>query len=83
MMVRVCVLQGVGVLFIPKIGLTLFIVLYTFGNICALCRSAPTATGSSCTFYKIFFPIGIALDTMNNLYTFMLSTCCVVKTIPT
>lgn len=55
MMVRVCVLQGVGVLFIPKIGLTLFIVLYTFGNICALSRSAPTASGSTYTFYKIFF----------------------------
>lgn len=30
--------QGVCVLFLPKIGLTLFIVFYTFGNICALCR---------------------------------------------
>uniref|UniRef100_A0A3P9D037 Vesicle transport protein n=1 Tax=Maylandia zebra TaxID=106582 RepID=A0A3P9D037_9CICH len=31
------VLQGVCVLFLPKIGITLFIVFYTFGNICALC----------------------------------------------
>lgn len=83
MMVCVCVLQGVGVLFIPKIGLTLFIVLYTFGNICALCRSAPTATASSYTFYKIFFRIGMALDAINNLYTFMLRTCCIIKTTPT
>uniref|UniRef100_A0A3P8TMU1 Vesicle transport protein n=1 Tax=Amphiprion percula TaxID=161767 RepID=A0A3P8TMU1_AMPPE len=34
-----CVLQGVCVLFIPRIGLTLFIVFYTFGNICALCST--------------------------------------------
>ncbi|RVE74063.1 hypothetical protein OJAV_G00037770 [Oryzias javanicus] len=27
---------GVCVLFLPKIGITLFIVFYTFGNICAL-----------------------------------------------
>lgn len=39
-LVCVCVLQGVGVLFLPRIGLTLFIVFYTFGNICALSRSA-------------------------------------------
>lgn len=40
----VCVLQGVCVLFLPRIGLTLFIVFYTFGNICALCRSVSTTT---------------------------------------
>lgn len=40
------VLQGVCVLFLPRIGLTLFIVFYTFGNICALCRSVSTATGT-------------------------------------
>ncbi|XP_063746787.1 vesicle transport protein SFT2B-like isoform X2 [Eleginops maclovinus] len=31
-----CQMQGVCVLFIPKIGITLFIVFYTFGNICTL-----------------------------------------------
>lgn len=30
--------QGVCLLFLPRIGLTLFIVFYTFGNICALGR---------------------------------------------
>lgn len=43
--VLVSVLQGVCMLFLPRIGLTLFIVFYTFGNICALCRSvSPTMT---------------------------------------
>ncbi|XP_029987356.1 SFT2 domain containing 2a [Sphaeramia orbicularis] len=32
----VCTILGVCVLFLPKIGLILFIVFYTFGNICAL-----------------------------------------------
>ena len=32
------ILQGVCVLFIPKIGITLFIVFYSFGNVCSLCR---------------------------------------------
>ena len=32
------ILQGVGCLFIPKIGLLLFIVFYTFGNVCSLLR---------------------------------------------
>lgn len=36
------VLQGVCMLFLPRIGLILFIVFYTFGNICALCRSVST-----------------------------------------
>ncbi|XP_027146036.1 vesicle transport protein SFT2B-like [Larimichthys crocea] len=36
---HVCVFQGVCMLFIPKIGLTLFIVFYTFGNICTLCST--------------------------------------------
>ncbi|XP_028857153.1 SFT2 domain containing 2a isoform X4 [Denticeps clupeoides] len=31
-----CSVLGVGCLFIPKIGITLFIVFYTFGNICSL-----------------------------------------------
>ncbi|KAA8589703.1 hypothetical protein FQN60_013068 [Etheostoma spectabile] len=31
-----CVLQGVGMLWLPRIGLTIFIVFYTLGNICAL-----------------------------------------------
>ncbi|XP_019936316.1 SFT2 domain containing 2a isoform X1 [Paralichthys olivaceus] len=31
-----CTLLGVCLLFLPRIGLTLFIVFYTFGNICAL-----------------------------------------------
>ncbi|XP_077390335.1 SFT2 domain containing 2a isoform X2 [Festucalex cinctus] len=30
------VLEGVCLLFLPRIGLILFIVFYTFGNICAL-----------------------------------------------
>uniref|UniRef100_A0A3Q1ETZ9 Vesicle transport protein n=1 Tax=Acanthochromis polyacanthus TaxID=80966 RepID=A0A3Q1ETZ9_9TELE len=34
-----CTVLGVCVLFIPRIGLTLFIVFYTFGNICALCST--------------------------------------------
>uniref|UniRef100_H3CP34 Vesicle transport protein n=1 Tax=Tetraodon nigroviridis TaxID=99883 RepID=H3CP34_TETNG len=34
-----CTILGVGVLFLPRIGLTLFIVLYTFGNVCALCST--------------------------------------------
>uniref|UniRef100_A0A8C6P5G0 Vesicle transport protein n=1 Tax=Nothobranchius furzeri TaxID=105023 RepID=A0A8C6P5G0_NOTFU len=34
-----CTVLGVCVLFLPKIGLTLFIVFYTFGNICALCST--------------------------------------------
>lgn len=29
-------------LFLPRIGLTLFIVFYTLGNICALARSVTT-----------------------------------------
>uniref|UniRef100_A0A3Q4MEF5 Vesicle transport protein n=1 Tax=Neolamprologus brichardi TaxID=32507 RepID=A0A3Q4MEF5_NEOBR len=33
-----CTVLGVCALFLPKIGITLFIVFYTFGNICALCR---------------------------------------------
>ncbi|XP_054459457.1 SFT2 domain containing 2a [Anoplopoma fimbria] len=32
----VCTLLGVCLLFIPRIGLTLFIVFYTFGNLCTL-----------------------------------------------
>ncbi|KAK5931371.1 hypothetical protein CgunFtcFv8_027524 [Champsocephalus gunnari] len=32
----VCTLLGVCVLFIPKVGITLFIVFYTLGNICTL-----------------------------------------------
>ncbi|XP_012683696.1 SFT2 domain containing 2a [Clupea harengus] len=31
-----CTILGVGCLFIPKIGLLLFIVFYTFGNVCSL-----------------------------------------------
>ncbi|XP_060886028.1 SFT2 domain containing 2a [Labrus mixtus] len=31
-----CTVLGVCLLFIPKIGITLFIVFYTFGNICTL-----------------------------------------------
>lgn len=31
-----CTILGVCLLFLPRIGLTLFIVLYTFGNVCAL-----------------------------------------------
>ncbi|KAM6921413.1 SFT2 domain containing 2a isoform 2-T2 [Xenentodon cancila] len=31
-----CTILGVCVLFLPRIGLTLFIVFYTFGNVCAL-----------------------------------------------
>uniref|UniRef100_A0A8C6TT99 Vesicle transport protein n=1 Tax=Neogobius melanostomus TaxID=47308 RepID=A0A8C6TT99_9GOBI len=31
-----CTILGVGCLFLPHIGITLFIVFYTFGNICAL-----------------------------------------------
>ncbi|KAG7228737.1 hypothetical protein INR49_008515, partial [Caranx melampygus] len=34
-----CTVLGVCMLFLPKIGLTLFIVFYTFGNICALCST--------------------------------------------
>uniref|UniRef100_A0A3Q0QTB9 Vesicle transport protein n=1 Tax=Amphilophus citrinellus TaxID=61819 RepID=A0A3Q0QTB9_AMPCI len=34
-----CFVVGVCVLFLPKIGITLFIVFYTFGNICALCST--------------------------------------------
>uniref|UniRef100_A0AAX7VDH2 Vesicle transport protein n=1 Tax=Astatotilapia calliptera TaxID=8154 RepID=A0AAX7VDH2_ASTCA len=34
-----CTVLGVCVLFLPKIGITLFIVFYTFGNICALCST--------------------------------------------
>ncbi|XP_068615498.1 vesicle transport protein SFT2B-like isoform X1 [Brachionichthys hirsutus] len=34
-----CTILGVCMLFIPRIGLTLFIVFYTFGNICALCST--------------------------------------------
>lgn len=41
--VLLSVLQGVCMLFLPRIGLTLFIVFYTFGNICALGRSVSTA----------------------------------------
>uniref|UniRef100_A0A3Q2Y053 Vesicle transport protein n=1 Tax=Hippocampus comes TaxID=109280 RepID=A0A3Q2Y053_HIPCM len=32
----VCAILGVCLLFLPRIGLILFIVFYTFGNICAL-----------------------------------------------
>uniref|UniRef100_A0A8D3BBT8 Vesicle transport protein n=1 Tax=Scophthalmus maximus TaxID=52904 RepID=A0A8D3BBT8_SCOMX len=32
----VCTLLGVCFLFLPRIGLTLFIIFYTFGNLCAL-----------------------------------------------
>lgn len=31
-----CTVLGVGCLFLPHIGITLFIVFYTFGNICTL-----------------------------------------------
>ncbi|CAL9696056.1 unnamed protein product [Knipowitschia caucasica] len=31
-----CTILGVGCLFLPKIGITLFIVFYTFGNLCTL-----------------------------------------------
>ncbi|XP_015247554.1 vesicle transport protein SFT2B-like [Cyprinodon tularosa] len=34
-----CTVLGVCMLFLPRIGLTLFIVFYTFGNICALCST--------------------------------------------
>uniref|UniRef100_A0A3P9PX08 Vesicle transport protein n=1 Tax=Poecilia reticulata TaxID=8081 RepID=A0A3P9PX08_POERE len=34
-----CTVLGVCMLFLPKVGLTLFIVFYTFGNICALCST--------------------------------------------
>ncbi|KAL4000165.1 ATP-dependent RNA helicase DHX58 [Sarotherodon galilaeus] len=34
-----CTVLGVCMLFLPKIGITLFIVFYTFGNICALCST--------------------------------------------
>uniref|UniRef100_A0A3Q3M0W7 Vesicle transport protein n=1 Tax=Mastacembelus armatus TaxID=205130 RepID=A0A3Q3M0W7_9TELE len=34
-----CTILGVCVLFVPRIGLTLFIVFYTFGNICTLCST--------------------------------------------
>lgn len=40
--VCVCLSQGVCMLFLPRIGLTLFIVFYTLGNICALARSVST-----------------------------------------
>ncbi|XP_047192769.1 SFT2 domain containing 2a isoform X2 [Scophthalmus maximus] len=30
------ILEGVCFLFLPRIGLTLFIIFYTFGNLCAL-----------------------------------------------
>ncbi|XP_028857151.1 SFT2 domain containing 2a isoform X2 [Denticeps clupeoides] len=40
-----CSVLGVGCLFIPKIGITLFIVFYTFGNICSLARRvSPVST---------------------------------------
>ncbi|XP_061539768.1 SFT2 domain containing 2a isoform X2 [Phycodurus eques] len=35
----VCAILGVCLLFLPRIGLILFIVFYTFGNICALCST--------------------------------------------
>ncbi|KAM6963063.1 SFT2 domain containing 2a [Aplochiton taeniatus] len=35
----VCTILGVCLLFIPKIGVLLFIVFYTFGNICSLCST--------------------------------------------
>ncbi|XP_056459657.1 SFT2 domain containing 2a isoform X1 [Gadus chalcogrammus] len=35
----VCTLLGVCVLFIPKIGITLFIVFYSLGNVCSLCST--------------------------------------------
>ncbi|XP_068615742.1 vesicle transport protein SFT2B-like isoform X2 [Brachionichthys hirsutus] len=40
-----CTILGVCMLFIPRIGLTLFIVFYTFGNICALCRCTSFVPG--------------------------------------
>lgn len=42
-----CALQGVCMLFLPRIGLTLFIVFYTFGNICTLGRSVSTTISSN------------------------------------
>ncbi|XP_076004738.1 SFT2 domain containing 2a [Genypterus blacodes] len=35
----IATILGVCVLFIPKVGITLFIVFYTIGNICTLCST--------------------------------------------
>lgn len=34
-----CTILGVCMLFLPRIGLILFIVFYTFGNLCTLCST--------------------------------------------
>ncbi|XP_031678106.1 SFT2 domain containing 2a isoform X1 [Oncorhynchus kisutch] len=34
-----CSILGVCMLFIPKVGILLFIIFYTFGNICSLCST--------------------------------------------
>ncbi|KAL6107612.1 uncharacterized protein ACO6RY_18345 [Pungitius sinensis] len=34
-----CALLGVCLLFLPRIGITLFIVFYTFGNLCTICST--------------------------------------------
>nr|XP_029509956.1 vesicle transport protein SFT2B-like isoform X2 [Oncorhynchus nerka] len=34
-----CSIVGVCMLFIPKVGILLFIIFYTFGNICSLCST--------------------------------------------
>uniref|UniRef100_A0AAQ4PHV6 Vesicle transport protein n=2 Tax=Gasterosteus aculeatus TaxID=69293 RepID=A0AAQ4PHV6_GASAC len=34
-----CAVLGVCLLFLPRIGITLFIVFYTFGNLCAICST--------------------------------------------
>uniref|UniRef100_A0A671WAS7 Uncharacterized protein n=1 Tax=Sparus aurata TaxID=8175 RepID=A0A671WAS7_SPAAU len=39
----VCLILGGCMLCVPLIGLTLFTVFYTIGNICAFCRSVSTA----------------------------------------
>ncbi|XP_068449182.1 SFT2 domain containing 2a [Clinocottus analis] len=35
----VCAVLGVCLLFLPRIGITLFIVFYTFGNLCTVCST--------------------------------------------
>uniref|UniRef100_A0A3B4BC69 Vesicle transport protein n=1 Tax=Periophthalmus magnuspinnatus TaxID=409849 RepID=A0A3B4BC69_9GOBI len=51
-----CTVLGVGCLFLPKIGITLFIVFYTFGNICTLGRLVPQKNVKKC-FYKFYISI--------------------------
>ncbi|KAM8875389.1 SFT2 domain containing 2a isoform 1-T1 [Spinachia spinachia] len=34
-----CAVLGVCLLFLPRIGITLFIVFYTFGNLCTICST--------------------------------------------